>query len=190
MDRDSGRGLGPRLTLEQFIIEMGREPVSSLSHERLTSFARRLELSDELVDRRLRFAADGYTRNLVCRTADFELLVLCWRPGQESTIHGHAGSLNDIRVHRGALTSRLFAPAAGAQAGTGPVTRTAEEVLAAGAHTGLDRDGIHQLANTTDEDLVTVHVYAPPLMELTVYSTETDRVQRRPLRYTLADDVA
>jgi len=37
---------------------------------------------------------------------------------------------------------------------------------------------------------VTVHVYAPPLTELTVYSTGSADVERRPLRYTLADDVA
>ena len=53
----------------------------------------------------------------------------------------------------------------------------------------MDRDGIHQLANTSDEDLVTVHVYAPPLSELTVYDTESDMVERRTLRYTLAADL-
>ena len=54
---------------------------------------------------------------------------------------------------------------------------------------GVDRDGIHQLANTSPDDLVTVHVYAPALMTLTVYSTETAEVQRRPLRYTLEQDL-
>ena len=53
----------------------------------------------------------------------------------------------------------------------------------------MDREGIHQLANTSDEDLITVHVYAPPLMELTVYDTESGFVERRPLRYTLSEDL-
>jgi len=84
---------------------------------------RRLAISSELIESRTRFTAHTYTRNLVCRSADLELLVLSWRPRHESTIHDHAGSLNAIRV---------------------------------------DRGGIHQLANTSDEHLVTVHVYAPP----------------------------
>ncbi|MBE3034241.1 MAG: hypothetical protein IMZ74_13740, partial [Actinobacteria bacterium] len=48
----------------------------------------------------------------------------------------------------------------------------------------------HQLANPTAEDLVTVHVYAPPLSELVVYSTSSAETERRPLRYTLAEDLA
>ena len=66
-----------------------------------------------------------------------------------------------------------------------------EERVPADSHmVGLDRNGIHQLANTSGEDLVTVHVYAPALMELNVYSTTSAEVERRPLRYTLADDLA
>ena len=116
--------------------------------------------------------------------------MLCWRPGQESTIHDHAGALNAIRVRSGELTSRLFLPAEGAAPGPAPVEQNAEERLGPDAEMiGVDRGGIHQLANTSGEDLITVHVYAPALMELNVYSTTSAAVERRPLRYTLADDL-
>ena len=108
------------------------------------------------------------------RTPHFELLVLCWRPGQHSTIHDHAGALNAIRVRSGELTSRVFRPAAGAAPGGGPVEFVSEEHVGPGDPlVGVDRGGIHQLADTSGEPLVTVHVYAPPLLELTVYDTET-----------------
>ena len=111
-------------------------------------------------------------------------------PGQESTIHDHAGALNAIRVYAGELTSRTFIRAGGASLGLGPVMRDLEERVAADARmVGLDRGGIHQLANTSADDLVTIHVYAPALMELNVYSTTSALVERRPLRYTLADDL-
>ena len=126
----------------------------------------------------------------MCRTPFFELLVLCWRPGQESTIHDHAGALNAIRVFSGELTSRTFSRSTGVSSGGGPVAQDDEErVPADAAMVGLDRDGIHQLANTSADDLITVHVYAPALMELNVYSTTSADVERRPLRYTLADDL-
>ena len=182
--------VGQHLSLEGFILEMGREPVSLLTHERLMDLTHRLRLSNELIESHTRFAANTYARNLVCRTPAFELLALCWRPGQESTIHDHAGSLNAISVHRGELTSRVFAPAAGRPAGTGPVELLAEERVQEGGWTGVDRAGIHQLANTARENLVTVHVYAPPLTELVVYSTGSAGTERRSLRYTLADDLA
>ena len=179
-----------QLSLDEFMIEMGREPVSSLTNERLMDLVRRLRLSDELIASRTYFAADNYARNLVCRTPAFELLVLCWKPGHESTIHDHAGSLNAISVHRGELTSRIFGPAVGRPAGSGPVGLLVAERVRPGFWTGVDRGGIHQLANTTAADLVTVHVYAPPLSELVVYSTSAPETERRPLRYTLADDLA
>ena len=37
------------------------------------------------------YRSDTYSRNLVWRTADFELLLLCWDEGQFSAIHDHAG---------------------------------------------------------------------------------------------------
>jgi predicted metal-dependent enzyme (double-stranded beta helix superfamily) len=180
----------PHLSLDEFILEMGREPVSSLTHERLMDLTHRLIISAELIESRTCFAANTYARNLVCRTPTFELLVLCWKPGHESTIHDHAGALNAIRVHRGELTSRVFVPVAGRPTGTGPVELLAEERVQEGGWTGVDRGGIHHLANTAAEDLVTVHVYAPPLTELVVYSTDSAETERRPLRYTLADDMA
>jgi cysteine dioxygenase len=178
------------LSLDAFLVEMSREPVSSLTHERLMHLASRLWLSDDLVGNRIAFARGSYARNLVCRTPFFELLVLCWRPGQESTIHDHAGALNAIRVLSGELTSRTFSRTSGASSGDGPVTQDGEERVPQDARmVGLDRNGIHQLANTTGNDLITVHVYAPALMELNVYSTTSAEVERRPLRYTLADDL-
>jgi predicted metal-dependent enzyme (double-stranded beta helix superfamily) len=178
------------LSLDAFLVEMSHQPVSELTHERLMHLASRLWLSDELVGNRTAFGSDAYARNLVCRTPFFELLVLCWRPGQESTIHDHAGALNAIRVFSGELTSRTFRRTSGAASGPGPVAQDDEERVSQDAHmVGLDRDGIHQLANTSGEDLVTVHVYAPALMELNVYSTRSAEVERRPLRYTLADDL-
>jgi cysteine dioxygenase len=179
------------LSLDDFMLEMGREPVSSLTHERLMHLVHRLRLSDALIESRACFTEDQYARNLVCRTPAFELLVLCWKPGHQSTIHDHVGSLNAISVFAGELTSRLFRPVASRPAGAGPVEMTAEDRLRPGpGWIGVDRSGIHQLANTGPEDLVTVHVYAPALMELTVYSTESPKVERRPLRYTLAEDLA
>jgi cysteine dioxygenase len=178
------------LSLDDFICEMSREPVSSLTHERFMDLAGRLSLSGDLVGSRIAFAGDSYARNLVCRTPFFELLVLCWRPGQESTIHDHGGALNAIRVHSGELTSRTFLQTRGATSSAGPVVQDAEEHVPADAHViGLDRGGIHQLANTSKDDLVTVHLYAPALMELSVYSTTSAVVERRRLRYTLADDL-
>ena len=182
--------VSPHLSLEGFLFEMSRGPLGSLTHERLMDLTHRLNLSDELIETRACFAANTYARNLVCRSADFELLVLCWKPGHASTIHDHAGSLNAIRVHRGELTSRVFVPAAGRPAGAGPVELLVEEYVRPSGRTSVDRHGVHQLANTAGEDLATVRVSAPPPAELVAYSTDSAETERRPLRHTHVDDLA
>jgi len=183
--------LDPRqLSLDEFMVEMHREPVSSITHERLMDLVDRSRLSDALIESHTRFDEGHYARNLVCRTPSFELLVLCWRPGQVSTIHDHLDSLNAIAIVGGQLTSRTFVPSDGRPPGTGPVEMAGEERVRPGqGWIGVDRGGIHQLANTSGEDLITVHVYAPALMELTVYSTDSPEIERHRLRYTLADDL-
>jgi cysteine dioxygenase len=182
--------LPQKLTLDQFVLEMGRAPVSELTHERFLGLVDRLRISDELLDHRTHFLDGDYARNLVLRTPHFELLVLCWRPGQASTIHDHAGSLNAIRVRSGELTSRVFRPVPGAAPGAGPVALASEDDVRPGeALLGVDRGGIHQLGNTTDEPLVTVHVYAPPLLALTVYDTVSPVAETRSLRRSYVDDL-
>jgi cysteine dioxygenase len=178
------------LTLDQFVLEMGRAPVSDLTHERFVELVDRLRISDELLDQRTNFLDTDYARNLVLRTPHLELLVLCWRPGQASTIHDHAGSLNAIRVRNGELTSRVFRRAAGAAPDAGPVELASEDRIRPGeALVGVDRGGIHQLGNTTDEALVTIHVYAPPLLALTVYDMESSVAEKRSLRRSYVDDL-
>jgi cysteine dioxygenase len=182
--------LRPELTLDQFVAEMGRVPIRELHHRRFLEVVERLRLSEELVESRTRFLDEEYARNLVLRTPHFELLVLCWRPGQRSTIHDHGGSLNAIRVHSGELTSRVYRPAVGAAPNEGPVELVSEERVGPGQPlVGVDRGGVHQLADTSDAPLITVHVYAPPLRELTVFDTESAAVEKRLLRYSLSEDL-
>jgi cysteine dioxygenase len=190
---------GQPLPLDRFLLEISREPVSTLAFDRFVELGLALDVDDALVRSRIRFCEDHYARNLVCRTPDFELLVLCWKPGQESTIHDHAGSLNVIRIYEGTLTSRFFERVGGGtgvsevggggELPRGPVRLQREEQLD-GGHTGLDRGGIHQLANTSDEALVTVHLYSPPLQDIVVYATDDTETSLMRLRYSLADDFA
>ena len=179
------------LSLEEFIYLVGGHAAQEFTHAQLLDYTDRLRLSDDLVERRTRFARDDYARNLICRTPEFELLVLCWRPGQQSTIHDHDGALNAIKVYSGELTSRLYMPAHGTPPqAKGPVRQIEEQrVRALDGMSGIDRDGIHRLANTSDEGLVTIHVYAPPLMRLTVYTEDAPATELRSLRYTVDDDL-
>lgn len=179
-----------RISLDDFILEMMRIPAAELTAGRLDGLFRRLELSEELLRANVHFAKDAYARNLICRTPRFDMLLLCWRPGHVTTIHDHAGSVNVTQVFRGTLTSRTFEVAERPGPDRRVLRLAGEEQLGPGLNNLVDAVGIHQLANTSAEDLVTLHVYAPPLREITVYYPATGRFERVALRYTLEDEFA
>jgi cysteine dioxygenase len=113
------------------------------------------------------FSGQGYCRNLVRAGDWYHVLVLCWKNGQRSPIHDHAGSSCCVRVLRGTLTETRFAFAPnGLVKALGSDDFPAGSVLAS-----LDAD-MHQVSNLQagGADLVTLHVYSPPLLRMGTYS--------------------
>jgi cysteine dioxygenase len=119
------------------------------------------------------FKEGNYWRHRVCRNEFVEMLVLCWRPGHRTPIHDHNGSHGGVRVQQGKLWETIFSydPLAGLS------YKSARE-HAAGAVTGSDVPDIHQLGNpdVSGRDLVTIHVYAPPLGVLKTYKVGSPQI--------------
>jgi cysteine dioxygenase len=178
--------LKTRLALDDFMLEMLRMPPDQLQLHHLQDWMAHLDLQEDLFRQHLEFCDQGYRRKLLCRTSRFDMLILCWKPGQASTIHDHANSLNVTRVYQGVLTSRVFAPAS-----TTPLSRCCQPALQVQSETDLaknqlaavDRYQIHQLANTSTENLITLHVYARPLQNLQVYCPRSGRLESVPVQY-------
>jgi cysteine dioxygenase len=112
------------------------------------------------------FKEGTYARHRVHLGEHAELLVLCWRPGQRTPIHDHAGSYGAVKVLRGVMWETLFSMGVGA----GLAYQSSRE-WGPGEVTGADVPDIHQLGNpdVSGQDLVTLHLYAPPLASLNVY---------------------
>ena len=123
------------------------------------------------------FKEGTYARHRVHLGEHAELLVLCWRPGQRTPIHDHAGSYGAVRVLRGVMWETIFEM----EDGEGLVYESSRE-WTPGHVTGADVPDIHQLGNpdVSGQDLVTLHLYAPPLTSLNVY-----KVGRRESTSTL-----
>lgn len=116
------------------------------------------------------------------------MLVLCWQPGQVSTIHDHADSLNVTRVYNGSLTSRFFEVDEQPVSNRTLVRLKREDRLKKDDLAIVDRNEIHQLANTSEQKLVTLHIYARPLSNITVYCPNSGQSESVPVRYGLEED--
>ena len=134
---------------------------------RLLEELSRFEIDLDDLSQHLHFAANGYKRNLVRSAPNYHAWVLCWKNGQRSPIHNHSGSACVVRVLRGTMTETLFE-----MAPNGHVKASFSRDFAQGSLIGSEDTDIHQVSNLQAEDaeLVTLHVYTPPLTRMETYS--------------------
>jgi cysteine dioxygenase len=133
----------------------------------LTAQLAELDLEADELASYIRFSDRHYTRNLVRAGEWYHLLVLCWKNGQRSPIHDHGQSSCGVRVLRGTATETLFEFTPHQH-----VKATFSRDLLPGSVCGSEDDDLHQVSNLQDgdADLVTLHVYTPPLLHMGTYS--------------------
>ena len=143
------------------------------SLEQIYDWLETAEISTQELSPYIGFKEGNYWRHRVCRNKFVEMLVLCWRPGQRTPIHDHNGSHGGVKICEGMLweTTFTFGPLRGLE------YKSARE-YAPGAVTGSDIPDIHQLGNpdVSGQDLITIHVYAPPLGVLHTYKPGSAKV--------------
>ena len=126
------------------------------------------------------FERDGYTRNLIDANEHFELLLLCWAPGQRSPVHNHEGQNCWMAVLEGEMTEERFA----LPTDHGPLAAGAQLQLRAGEVAFIrDEIGLHVVSPSNGESGVSLHLYAAPIPECNCYCEETGRVTRRKLEF-------
>jgi cysteine dioxygenase len=150
----------------------------------LAAWLRRLQVdSSELADF-MRFSNRHYTRNLVRSGPYYHLLVLCWKNGQRSPIHDHTQSRCGVRVLRGTATETFFEFAA-----NGLIKATSSRELPPGGVCASQDSDIHQISNLQPSplDLVTLHVYSPPLLWMGTYSLTDSTRGQEPMFVEFSD---
>ena len=113
------------------------------------------------------FGERTYRRNLLHTGPAYQALILCWRNGQRSPIHDHRGSSCGVRVLRGVATETRFTLSP-----NGMILATHSRELAEGSVCASQDADIHQMSNLQagGAELVTLHVYSPPLLRMGTYS--------------------
>jgi len=133
-----------------------------LSH--LSTLLRESQLCFPDVERFCKFSPERYARNLVSHSKWYELLVLCWSPGQASLIHDHFGSSCSFKIMQGEATEIKCVLTSGEIDGHKLVKATSSKTYGVGAVCASASQDIHMISNASKTDpLVTVHIYSPPL---------------------------
>ncbi len=114
----------------------------------------------------VQFHSDHYCRNLMFENEYVQLLCLCWKSGQRSPIHDHAKSICGVKVITGVASETIYE-----MTPSGAIKPISTVDYPEGVIVSEDSD-IHHVSNLQgeNEDLVTLHCYAPPLKKMKTFS--------------------
>jgi cysteine dioxygenase len=142
-----------------------------------------------------------YTRNLIYRDELFEVMTICWKPGQKTAIHTHNGQLGWMTVPQGEVVvenyhhERCNAPenqnVVNIDCLGGATEIHLEKIgsLQCNESSGLaivDKlQSIHRIVNTdkADAGCVSLHIYSKPFDSCIAFDLEHQRCFRRVLSY-------
>ena len=113
----------------------------------------------------LGYTDDGYQRNVVKKTEHYELVLICWKPGQKTPIHDHKGSDCAFLILEGVSTESVYKNKEGKLEVSGIRKYAPGEVCAA------EEPDIHMISNDEEINLVNLHLYSPPLKDFTIYGS-------------------
>ena len=128
-----------------------------------------LKISTEDLGQYVQFHGNQYHRNLIFENKHVQVLCLCWKSGQKSTIHDHANSSCAVKVIKGVLSETVFEKNSEAYIKPVSTTHHGEGVI------GSEDSDIHQISNrqAKEEDLVTLHCYSPPLKRMQIFTIDS-----------------
>lgn len=139
--------------------------------QKLGAVLRDLDITVGDVSEFVQFEDGHYARNLIRGNEHYHALLLCWRSGQRTPVHNHPGAVGGVRVLQGVATETLFEFTP-----SGQIKATSSRELPSGGVVTLEDPYVHQVSNlqAPGSDVITLHVYSPPLLAMDTYSI-TDR---------------
>lgn len=132
----------------------------------LSGMLKKLDITIDDIRSNCIFGQKGYKRNTISRGEWYELLALCWHSGDRTPIHDHQGVSCAFKVVHGTGTEIRFRPTP-----SGLICPVQAVEMQPGYICAANDADIHEVANfqAAGKDLVTVHIYSPPIKKMNVY---------------------
>jgi len=169
------------LTLDAFTDEIKSVVHRGLDRREMQRVLDETRIEPASLAPRLHFEDGRYTRHLVYKSPDVELLILCWSRGSRAPVHGHEGELCWARVERGRLRFTNYRETSRRPLRVLPVRGASD-----GGPGYLDGPAdLHAVENPAEfgADAVSLHLYSRPYDECDIYELAAGVVRRVQLRY-------
>lgn len=127
-----------------------------------------------LFGQHLAFDPECYVRRRLFLNESWEMLLLCWLPGQKTAIHDHGASWGATLVLTGDLVESQYR-----WEGEGrPMRHRSDNALGTHQITVETHDTIHVVSNRGAAPAASLHLYSPPLTYLHAYDPEVGTKNR------------
>lgn len=175
------------ISMQDFVETVRRLATGGFATEPMTRLLTETRLHDEDLKQFLHFVDVDYTRTLIYRNDEVEILALCWPRNSATPIHDHGGQRCWMVAHSGIFTVDDYRQVAGARA---PGRAVVERLFTAPNITvgmpdfrGSERD-IHRVSVAPDcSSAVSIHVYAKPYTSCLIFDEALRQAREMRLNY-------
>ena len=141
----------------------------------VSSFLKSIELKNKDIKKYTFKLQNRYTRNLIYKDINFELLLLCWAPNVTAPIHGHEGEKCWAKVLDGELEICNYKE-------SGSYIKLIKKVSCKPGYLDGPAD-IHSVKNLETSFATSLHIYAKPYDACDIYSSDLKTIERVKLGY-------
>ena len=122
---------------------------------------------------------EGYTRNCIVDTENFELILICWGAGQATAIHDHDGEECWVKVIDGKLKETIY------KQNVAGVLNVVKSTISKPNDISYMKDfmGFHTLENIANKKSMSLHLYAKPIRKCRIFDVESQVFVDKKLGY-------
>jgi cysteine dioxygenase len=172
-------------TVKQFVDGLCRLPATDFDLDRIDAYLHENPVDVDSLAPYLFFEPTHYTRNLIYRCPQFELMAICWDVGQGSRIHNHAGQDCWMAVPIGRLAVQNYEVVKqDAKTGYCELREAHRVEMEPGRPTRVEREmPVHAVLNLPEygERAASLHVYSKPYDRCLIYNLEQKSYCEVPL---------
>ena len=153
--------------------------MSQLNKDQFNSCINAVDLSDCDFEPYSTWSDACYTRNCLYCDERYEVILICWEPGQQTPIHDHGGEECWVKIISGTIKETIYKP----DATDTPVAISTN--IAEPGHTSymIDFMGCHRLENDSNQRAMSLHIYAKPIAQCNIYDEESAQYVLKDLSY-------
>lgn len=191
----------PLMGIDSFIDRLRSFEAGIITRDSVLDFCSSVQITDSSLSPYTHFDDKFYTRNLIFRDDIFEVMTICWQPGQKTAVHTHNGQLCWMIPQSGNLGVVDYKwmgcdhpenqnvvgidCLAGSEHTKVEVVREVEACAGGPVLTADKLQTIHRLYNLSEESerAVSIHIYSRPIDSCVAFDMDKQQCYRRQLAY-------